>query len=78
MMAPPKKPIDWRVMVWAGLADMAIGVSLAVAALSGALGDEDYTILAIVGGVLALTGLGLFVWGRNNLSNAANRRGDLN
>lgn len=77
-MQRPKKPIDWRVMVWAGLADMVIGVALAAAALSGLLGDEDYTVLAAVGGLLAVTGLGLFVWGRNNLSNAANRRGDLN
>ncbi len=77
-MATPKKPMDWRVMVWAGLADMAIGVALAAAALSGLLGDRDYTVLAVVGGILALTGLGLFVWGRNNLSNAGNRRGDLN
>ena len=77
-MTTQQKPINWQVMVWAGLADMVIGVALAAAALSGLLGDEDYTILAAVGGVLALTGLGLFVWGRNNLSNAANRRGDLN
>ncbi|HEY0102701.1 MAG TPA: hypothetical protein VGB60_04470 [Brevundimonas sp.] len=77
-MAASKKPIDWRVMVWAGLADMVIGVGLAAAALSGMLGDEDYTVLAVVGGLLALGGLGLFVWGRNNLSNAGNRRGDLN
>ncbi|HZV85203.1 MAG TPA: hypothetical protein VFF48_09475 [Brevundimonas sp.] len=77
-MPAPKKPMDWRVMVWAGLADMALGVALAAAALSGVLGDDDYTFLAAVGAVLALTGLGLFVWGRNNLGNAGNRRGDLN
>jgi hypothetical protein len=78
MMAAPKKSMDWRVMVWAGLADIAIGVGLAAAALSGMLGDGDYTIVAVVGAVVALTGLGLFLWARNNLSNAGDRRGDLN
>ncbi len=73
-----KKSIDWRVMVWAGVADMAAGVGLATAALSGMLGDSDQTVLAAVGGLLFLTGVGIFVWGRNNLGKAGDRRGDLN
>lgn len=72
------KPINWMVMVWAGVADMVIGLVLAVAALSGMLGDSDQTVLAGVGGLLVVVGLGLFLWARNNLSNAESRRGDLN
>ena len=77
-MAVKPKPINWRVMMWAGLADMAIGLALAVAAMTGVLGDGDYTIVAVVGGLLVLTGVGLFLWARNNLSKAGDRRGDLN
>jgi hypothetical protein len=77
-MPAPKKTMDWRVVVWAGVADMALGIALAIAALGGLLGDEDYTVLAVVGAVLALGGLGMVVWGRNNLSKADDRRGDLN
>ena len=73
-----QKPINWVVMVWAGLGDMVVGVALAAAALSGLLGDSDQTVLAAVGGLLALIGLGLFLWARNNLSKAESRRGDLN
>ena len=73
-----RKPINWAVMVWAGLADMIIGVALAAAALSGVLGDGDQTVLAAVGGLLVVVGLGVFLWGRNNLSKAESRRGDLN
>ncbi|HYD29137.1 LPXTG cell wall anchor domain-containing protein [Brevundimonas sp.] len=77
-MDRPQKPINWQVMVWAGLADMIIGVSLATAALTGFLGDSDQMVLAFVGGLLVLVGLGLFLWARNNLSKAESRRGDLN
>ena len=73
-----QKPINWAVMMWAGLADMAIGLGLAAAALTGMLGDSDQTVLAGVGGLLVVVGLGLFLWARNNLSNAESRRGDLN
>ena len=75
MTAP--KPINWTVMVWAGAADMIIGLVLASAALSGMLGDSDQTVLAAVG-LMAVVGAGLFIWGRNNLSKAESRRGDLN
>lgn len=73
-----QKPVNWMVMVWAGLADMVVGVVLATAALNGMLGDSDQTVLAGVGGLLFVVGLGIFVWGRNNLSKAESRRGDLN
>ncbi len=72
------KPINWMIMVWAGLADMVVGAILAAAALSGMLGESDQTVLAGVGGLLVLVGLGIFLWGRNNLSKAESRRGDLN
>ena len=77
-MAAKPKPINWRVMMWAGLADMAIGLALAVGAMTGLLGDSDQTVLAAVGGLMAVVGAGLFIWGRNNLSKAESRRGDLN
>ena len=73
-----QKPINWVVMVWAGLGDMVVGVALAAAALSGLLGDSDQTVLAAVGGLMAVVGAGLFIWGRSNLSKAESRRGDLN
>ena len=73
-----QKPINWVVMVWAGLADMVVGVGRAAAALSGMLGDTDQAVLAGVGGLIAVVGAGLFTWGRNNLSKAESRRGDLN
>lgn len=73
-----QKPINWMIMVWAGLADMVVGAILAAAALSGMLGDSDQTVLAGVGGLLVVVGLGIFLWGRNNLSKAESRRGDLN
>lgn len=72
------KPINWMIMVWAGLADMVVGAILAAAALSGMLGESDQAVLAGVGGLLVLVGLGIFLWGRNNLSKAGTRRGDLN
>lgn len=77
-MDPQQKPINWHFMVWAGVADMVVGLALAAAALSGALGDSSQTVLAVVGAMLVLVGLGLFLWGRNNLSKAESRRGDLN
>jgi LPXTG-motif cell wall-anchored protein len=77
-MDPQQKPINWHFMVWAGLADMVVGLALAAAALSGVLGDSGQTVLAVVGAMLVLVGLGLFLWGRNNLSKAERRRGDLN
>ena len=73
-----QNPINWTVMVWAGVADMSIGLVLASAALAGMLGDSDQTVLAGVGGLLVVVGLGIFLWGRNNLSKAESRRGDLN
>ena len=77
-MDPQQKPINWHFMVWAGVADMVVGLALAAAALSGVLGDSSQTVLAVVGAMLVLVGLGLFLWGRNNLSKAERRRGDLN
>jgi len=76
-MAEQSKTTSWRVLMWAALADVGIGIVLAVAALVGVLG-EDLEIVALAGAVVALTGVGLFIWARKNLNDAENRRGDLN
>jgi len=73
-----QKPINWRIMAGVAVADIVIGLVLASMALSGMLGDGDQTVLAAVGGLLMVVGLGLFLWARNNLSKSGNRRGDLN
>lgn len=73
-----QKPINWRIMAGVAVADIVIGMVLASMALSGMLGDGDQTVLAAVGGLLMVIGLGLFLWARNNLSKSGNRRGDLN
>jgi EamA domain-containing membrane protein RarD len=73
-----QKPINWRIMAGVAVADIVIGLVLASMALSGMLGDGDQTVLAAVGGLLMVIGLGLFLWARNNLSKSGNRRGDLN
>jgi EamA domain-containing membrane protein RarD len=73
-----QKPINWRIMAGVAVADVVIGLVLASMALAGMLGDGDQTVLAAVGGLLMVIGLGLFLWARNNLSKSGNRRGDLN
>jgi len=66
-----------RMFVKMGLFDMVAGVVLAAVSWLGLLG-EDMKILTVVGGVMVLAGLVLFMLGRKKLSQAENRRGDLN
>lgn len=77
-MAKQASPADsWRMIVWAGVADIVLGFGLAVAGLADLIGP-DLEILAFVGAVIAAVGLGIVLWGRKKLSEADNRRGDLN
>ena len=67
----------WRIIQLAGFSDIAIGLGLIVAGLTDLLGP-DLELLSIVGGVIALVGVGLVIWTRSKLSQADTRRGDLN
>ena len=77
---------DRDVDVVGDVADRLVGGAVGLDALLGALDGPAgiaqslarVDLLAGVGGLLALTGVGLFLWGRNNLSKAGDRRGDLN
>ena len=66
-----------RMFVQMGLFDMVAGAALAIASWAGVLG-EGMDVLTIVGGVMVLAGAVLFVLGRKKLSQADDRRGDLN
>ncbi len=66
-----------RMFVQMGLFDMIAGAALAIASWTGVLG-ADLDVLTIVGGVMVLAGAVLFILGRKKLSEADNRRGDLN
>ncbi len=76
-MAGNLKPETLRVLVWAGLADIALGVGLTFAFLTGLFGP-GLELGAVAGGFVALWGAGLIVWSRNQLSQVEDRRGDLN
>jgi hypothetical protein len=76
-MAEKLKPGTLRVLVWAGVADIVVGIGLTVAALMGLFGP-GLDLLAVAGGFVALWGAGLIIWGRNKLSQVEDRRGDLN
>ena len=71
------KPANWRLFAIVGLVDIAIGLGLAAAALSGMLGP-DSPMLAVVGGALAFGGAAIALLSRHKLSQVENRRGDLN
>ena len=71
------KPETLRVLVWAGVADIVLGVGLAFAFLTGLFGP-GLELGAVAGGFVALWGAGLILWGRNQLSQVEDRRGDLN
>lgn len=77
-MAMSTKPLDGRIFIIAGLADVAIGLALAWAAMTGRLGANDLGVLAFVGFALAAVGFGVVAWGATHISRAADRRGDLN
>lgn len=76
-MAGPKRTVNGRIFVIAGVSDIVIGAALIVAAFTGLLGP-GMGIMAIAGAVMALVGVGFIVFGRNKLSQAESRRGDLN
>jgi len=67
----------WRVMILAGVGDIVIGAGMAFAGLTDLIGP-DMEILAVVGAVIAVIGVGIVLWGRHKLSQAGDRRGDLN
>lgn len=76
-MAKADGPVSGRIFILAGISDIAIGLGLAVAAFTDLLGP-DMELVAVGGGVMALVGVGFIVFGRNKLSQADGRRGDLN
>lgn len=76
-MEKPKRTVNGRIFVIAGVSDIVIGVGLALAAVAGLLGPGA-GIMVIAGAVMALVGVGFIVFGRNKLSQAESRRGDLN
>ncbi len=76
-MAKPERTVNGRIFVIAGVSDIVIGAGLVVAAFTGLLGP-GMGVMAIAGGVMALVGVGFIVFGRNKLSQAESRRGDLN
>ena len=76
-MASNLKPETLRILVWAGVADVVLGIGLAIAFLSGFFGP-GLELAAAAGGFVALWGAALIVWGRNKLSQVEDRRGDLN
>lgn len=76
-MAGKLTPQTLRILFWAGVADVVIGIGLAVAILQGFFGP-GIEIAAAAGGFVALWGAGLIVWARNKLSQVEDRRGDLN
>jgi|GEM_PF-2039115 len=71
------KPKTLRVIVWAGVADVVLGIGLTIAFLSGFFGP-GLELAAAAGGFVALWGAALIVWGRNKLSQVEDRRGDMN
>ena len=77
-MAANKPASVYRIMMFAGLADIALGFVVAVLAFTGTVGGDDPTVLAVVGGLFAVIGVGIVIFARNKLSQADDRRGDLN
>ena len=77
-MTARRKGVDGRVLLLAGAGDVVIGVALMAAALTGRLGDADVNVLAGVGALLALVGVGIVVWGLRNLDRAGGRPGESN
>lgn len=68
---------NYRLFMGVGISDVAVGVGLAVAGLAGLLG-ENGSVIALVGGVIAVFGVAMVVWARNKLSQASGSGGDRN
>jgi hypothetical protein len=62
---PPKA--DPKLFVQLGIGDIVLGLGLATAALLGLLGDVDRTLMAGIGGVIAVIGAGIVIWARSKL-----------
>lgn len=77
MMGENLKPETIRILVWAGVVDVVLGVGLGAAFLSGLFGP-GFELAAGAFGFVAVWGLVLVIWGRNKLSQVEDRRGDLN
>jgi hypothetical protein len=78
MTAGAGKPDGYRVLALAGVADLVLGVALAVAGATGVVPDVDGTVLMIVGLAFAAMGTGLVIWARNKMSQTSGSGGDRN
>ena len=77
MIGENLKPETLRILVWAGVADVVLGLGLGAAVLAGRFGP-GLELVAVAFAVVAAWGVVLIVWGRNKLSQVEDRRGDLN
>jgi len=76
-MAQPQKAVNWRLFAIVALIDVVVGFGLVVAGLAGLLG-QDSRYFALAGGGLVFGAAVIGLYARNKLSEAENRRGDLN
>ena len=76
-MAESQNAVNWRLFAIVALIDVVVGFGLVVVGLAGLLG-EDSRYFALAGGGLVLGGGVIGLYARNKLSEAENRRGDLN
>lgn len=68
-MSDTPKNGPWNLTALVGISDMVLGVALAVASMTRTL--DFGTAGAVVGGLLALAGGGVFVWARDRASREA-------
>jgi hypothetical protein len=68
---------DYRLFLGIGLSDVAVGIGLAVAGLTGLLG-ENGSVIALAGGGFAVVGVAVVIWARNKLSQDSGPGGDRN
>lgn len=68
---------DWRVIVWVGISDIAIGLGVMAASVLGLLGEGRIAFVGF-GTLLVLTGAAIVIWARNKMSQgvALGRRRD--
>ncbi|WP_029416243.1 hypothetical protein [Brevundimonas bacteroides] len=63
--------MDPKLFVQLGIGDIVLGLGLAAAALLGLLGDVDRTLVAGIGGVIAVIGVGIVIWARSRMDGGA-------
>jgi hypothetical protein len=68
---PKTKPVDYKLFVRLGIGEIAWGLVLIALALSGVLDVGDPTFLVVVGGVIALVGVGMVIWARSKMDGGA-------